>query len=275
MKVIRVLVACEFSGTVRDEFERLGHFARSVDLLPTEKLKTPVTFRGDFSCYNCETFDATCEDCQHEEPWCHLHNMHAYECICLGPTEDEAEYADSCEEGARHLSGDLFSVEDIESYDLLIAHPPCTRLTNSGVRWLHEAPPGKTLEQMWAELDEAATFYKRIRDLPVKFKAIENPVMHKYARERINVGPRQVVQPWWFGERAFKATGFELVNLPELVATNKLTPPKPGTAEHKAWSAIHLAPPGPDRWKFRSKTFPGIAHAIAEQWSTYITSVAA
>jgi hypothetical protein len=75
------------------------------------------------------------------------------------------------------------------------------------------------------------------------------------------------VQPWWFGDPAFKATSLYLRGLPPLVPTNRLTPPKPGTDEHKAWSAIHRAPPGPNRWAFRSRTFDGIAAAMADQWS--------
>jgi len=252
---MRVLVACEFSGTVRDAFTARGHYARSVDLLPTEA-HAAVVFAGDLP---------VCECCG-EEPWCELHEMHYGDCVCVGPTEDEAEYSADGLSGGRHLSGDLFTLPDIEYFDLLIAHPPCTRLTNSGVRWLHEPPPGKTLAQMWGDLDAAATFYKRIRALPIVRKASENPVMHKYARERIDIGPRQVVQPWMFGERAFKATGFELINLPRLVETDRLTPPKPGTEEHKVWSKIHRASPGPDRWKARSRTFPGIADAMASQW---------
>lgn len=263
---MRVLVACEFSGTVRDAFERRGHFVRSVDLLPTEKLTTPVKFRADFGCVAHEQYTPGCEDCEYDEPWCHEHGQPAYECTCLGPTEDEAEYADSCEHGARHLAGDIFSLDDIQSYDLLIAHPPCTRLTNSGVRWLHVPPPGKTLQEMWDGLDAAAEFYRRVRALPIRRKAIENPVMHKYARERIQIGARQVVQPWWFGDRAFKATGFELIHLPPLLPTNRLTPPASNTDEHKAWSQIHRASPGPDRWKIRSRTFQGIADAMAAQW---------
>lgn len=151
-------------------------------------------------------------------------------------------------------------------WDLGIFHPPCTRLTNSGVRWLHAPPPGKTKDEMWHELEEAVKFYKALRDAPIPKKALENPIMHKYARELIGSTKRQVVQPWWFGEEAFKATGFELIGLPELKATNRLTPPKPGTDEHKAWSKIHRASPGPNRWKERSRTFEGIANAMAEQW---------
>jgi hypothetical protein len=98
---------------------------------------------------------------------------------------------------------------------------------------------------MWLELEEGVAFYKALRDAPIPKKAIENPIMHKYARERIEVGFRQVVQPWWFGEPFFKATGLELINLPPLVPTMKLLPPTKGTPEHKAWSAVHLAPPVP------------------------------
>lgn len=144
-------------------------------------------------------------------------------------------------------------------WDLMIAHPPCTRLTNSGVRWLHE-------RNLWKELEEAAEFYKALRNLPIPKKAIENPIMHHYAKDLLQIGKRQIVQPWWFGEEAFKATGLELIGLPELKPTNKLTPPKPGTAEHKKWSSVHRASPGPDRWKERSRTFAGIAKAMAEQW---------
>jgi hypothetical protein len=74
------------------------------------------------------------------------------------------------------------------------------------------------------------------------------------------------VQPWWFGDPFFKATGWELIGLPPLKPTNKLTPPKKGTPEHKAWSAVHMASPGPDRWKERSRSFPGMAAACAAQW---------
>ena len=119
---------------------------------------------------------------------------------------------------------------------------------------------------MWDELEAGAKFYLELRDAPIDKKVIENSIMHKYARELIKPGYRQVVQPWWFGDKAFKATGLELINLPDLIPTNKLTPPKPGTEEHKKWSLIHRMPPGPDREKLRSKTFPGIAKALAEQY---------
>lgn len=201
---MKVLVACEYSGTVRDEFIKLGHDAISCDLLPTDK---------------------------------------------PGP----------------HYQGNVLDIIN-DGFDLMIAHPPCTRLTNSGVRWLHKPPKGKTLDQMWLELDEAAEFYLALRDAKIPKKAIENPIMHKYAKERINPGYRQVIQPHWFGEPYFKATGLELIGLPDLIPTNKLNIPEKGTDKYKKWSAIHRASPGPDRWKFRSTTFPGIGKAMADQW---------
>ena len=201
---MKVLVACEYSGRVRDAFIAAGHKAISCDLLPTE---------------------------------------------VPGP----------------HYQGDICDILD-NGWDLMIAHPPCTRLTNAGVRWLHIPPPGRTLEEMWVDLEKAVGFYKLLRDAKIAKKAIENPIMHRYAKERINPGVRQVVQPWWFGEREFKATGFELIGLQPLEATNKITPPATGTDEHKAWSVVHRMSPGPDRWKNRSRTYQGIANAMAEQW---------
>lgn len=164
-----------------------------------------------------------------------------------------------------HLQCDVREVLHL-GWDLMIAHPVCKRLANSGVRWLHEPPAGKSREEMWADLEKAAEFYRLLRDAPIPQKAIENPVMHAHAIELVKPGYRQVVQPWWFGDPTFKATGFELIGLPDLVPTNKLTPPKPGTDEHKAWSWVHRMPPGPNRERERSKFQPGIARAMAEQW---------
>lgn len=199
-----VLVACEYSGVVRDAFIKMGHNAISCDLLPTDE---------------------------------------------SGP----------------HYQGDVMDIIN-DGWDMMIAHPACTRLTNAGVRWLIKPPPSKTLVQMWAELFEGAEFYKKLRDANIPKICVENPIMHCHARELIKPGPRQIVQPWWFGDEAFKATGFELIGLPDLKATNKLVPPKKGSDDHKKWSFIHMASPGPDRWKLRSTTFKGIAHAMAEQW---------
>ena len=183
----------------------------------------------------------------------------------LLPADDNSPY---------HYQGDVRNILN-DGWDMMIAHPECTRLTNAGVRWLHVPPAGKTLEQMWEELEEAVEFYKLLRDARIPLKAIENPIMHYHARERIKMGHRQVVQPWWFGDKAFKATGLELIGLPDLVPTNKLVPPKPGTEEHKEWSFIHRATPGKDRWKLRSKSFPGIMGAMAAQWSNLTRQEAA
>lgn len=201
---MKVLVACEYSGRVRDAFINLGHEAISCDLLPTES---------------------------------------------PGP----------------HYQGNVLDL-DLKQFDLMIAHPPCTRLANSGVRWLSSPPKGKTVNDMQEELLEAVAFYKALRNAPISKKCIENPIMHKHAKALIELGERQVVQPWWFGDKTFKATGYELIGLPKLVETNRLEPPKKGTLEHKAWSWIHLAPPSNDRWKIRSRTPFGIAKAMAEQW---------
>ncbi len=164
-----------------------------------------------------------------------------------------------------HLQQDVLTVLN-DGWDIMIAHPPCTRLANSGVRWLKEPPKSKTIVEMWRDFFEGCRFYDQIRSAPIKKKCIENPIMHKHAKEVLGNIERQIVQPWWFGDKAFKATGFELHGLPELKATNKLTPPAKGTKEYSEWSLIHRMSPGPDRAKLRSKTFPGIAEAMADQW---------
>ena len=177
----------------------------------------------------------------------------------------------------RHITGDVRDVLG-EGWDLLVvAHPPCFRLCNSGVRWLHTPPPGRTRDEMWAELEEGVALFSACWRAPVERVAVENPIMPRHARERMpaDLPKPQIVQPWWFGEPFFKATGFYTRGLPALTPTDKLTPPAPGTEEHKAWSAVHRAPPGPDRWRFRSRTFEGVAAACADQWGGAINTRAA
>lgn len=167
----------------------------------------------------------------------------------------------------RHFIGDVRDYLHLGWDLVIIMHPPCTRLCNSGVRWLRVPPPGRALEDMWRELEEAAALFSACLNAPVERVCVENPIMHRYGRERIvNYRKPQIVQPWWFGDPFFKATGLHLRNLPMLRATNRLVPPAPGTDEHKAWSAIHRAPPGPNRWQDRSRTFDGLAGAFAQQW---------
>jgi len=179
--------------------------------------------------------------------------------VDLLPSEDRSN---------KHILGDVRDYLH-DGWDLLaVMHPPCTRLCNSGVRWLHQPPPGRTKEEMWAELEECADLFSACWNAPIDRVAVENPVMHRHAKELIvNYRPAsQTVQPWWFGDPAFKATGLYLRGLPLLQPTNKLTPPKPGTPEHRAWSIVHMAVPGPDRWHQRSRTFQGLASAMALQW---------
>ncbi len=195
MKPLKVLVACEYSGTVRDAFIRLGHNAMSCDLLPTER---------------------------------------------DGP----------------HYQGD---VRDIlyEDWDLMIAHPPCTRLANSGVRWLHE-------RNLWDDMTEAAEFFKLLLDAPIPHIAVENPIPHKYALEIIGQKYDQKIQPWQFGHGETKATCLWLRGLPLLEPTNIVE-----GREQRLWKL----PPSKDRWKLRAKTFEGIAEAMATQWSNYILNM--
>lgn len=208
---LKVLIACEYSGVVRNAFLAAGHDAWSCDLLPSE------------------------------------------------------------DGSNRHMIDDARNHID-EDWDMLVvAHPPCTRLCNSGVRWLHEPPAGRSREELWAELDDGASFFSDLWNCRIPHRAVENPTMHRYARERIvNYTKPQYVQPWWFGEPTFKAIGLWTHDLPPLEATDVLDPPAKGTADYRAWSWVHNAPPGPDRWKDRSRFFPGVAKAMAEQWGGHV-----
>ena len=159
----------------------------------------------------------------------------------------------------RHIRCDVREILN-DGWDLLIvAHPPCTRLCLSGVRWLHEPPKGRTKEEMWRELEEAADLFSTLWNAPIPRRAIENPVMHRYARERIRNyrPPAQYIQPWQFGHGETKKTGLWLHNLPPLKPTNIVEGRTP---------RVHRLPPSPRRWMERSRTYPGIAAAMAEQW---------
>lgn len=172
----------------------------------------------------------------------------------------------------RHIRGDIRRIMHY-GWDLMaVMHPPCTRLCNSGVRWLETGTRKRTRDELWADLEDGAALFSDCWNAPIQHVAIENPVMHKHARERIrNYRPAaQHVQPWWFGDPFFKSTGLYLRNLPELVETDRLVPPKRGTPEHKAWSKIARMPPGPNRSTDRSRTFPGIANAMAAQWGDFL-----
>lgn len=202
-RALRVLVACEFSGTVRRAFSALGHDAWSCDLLPAE------------------------------------------------------------DRSNKHIIGDARDIL-ADGWDLLmVAHPPCTRLCNSGVRWLSVPPPGRELADMWAELDDAAdlfsAFWNADVDHGIERVCIENPVMHKHAKSRIRgYAPfAQSVQPWQFGHAETKRTCFWLKGLPPL---------QPTQIVDGRVARVHTMSPGPDRWKERSRFFPGVAAAMADQW---------
>ncbi len=161
--------------------------------------------------------------------------------------------------GNRHIVGDAREILN-DCWDfLIVAHPPCTRLCNSGVRWLFNPPAGKTVTQMWSDLDEGAALFSAFWNAPIPRVAVENPVMHSHAKARIvnYAPPAQSVQPWQFGHGETKRTCLWLRNLPPLRPTNIVG---------GRWARVHRMPPGPDRWKERSRFFPGIAEAMADQW---------
>lgn len=139
-------------------------------------------------------------------------------------------------------------------WDLMIAHPPCTRLCNSGVRWLRE-------RNLWHELDDAAAFFRELLDAPIPRIAVENPIPHKYAVERIGRSYDFTTQPYEHGDPYTKRTAFWLKGLPPLVPSNPVAGREP---------AVHRASPSPDRWRERSRTYPGLAKAMADQWGTEV-----
>jgi len=186
---VKVLVACEFSGIVRDAFIKRGHDVVSVDLLPSEQ---------------------------------------------EGP----------------HIVGDVVEVLD-QGWDLMIAHPPCTYLAVSGARWFKDRQE---------EQQDALSFFKKLLDSNIPKIAIENPIGVVSTKIR---KPDQIIQPWQFGHEETKSTCLWLKNLPLLsptkimeVRNKNLTP-----------SGQNKLGPSPTRWKERSRTYKGIAEAMAEQWT--------
>lgn len=143
-----------------------------------------------------------------------------------------------------HYKGDVQDILE-HGWDLMVAHPPCTHLAVSGARWFHL----KKKEQ-----EEALEFVKLLMDAPIRKIAIENPISVISSRIR---KPDQVIQPWQFGHEETKATCLWLKNLPKLEPTKIMAKREP-----KVWKM----PPSEDRWKLRSKTYQGIAEAMAEQW---------
>jgi len=180
---MKVLVACEFSGIVREAFKAKGHDAWSCDLLPTE---IP----------------------------------------------------------GQHIQGDVLTILN-DGWDLMIAHPPCTHLAVSGARWFKDKK---------GEQEAALEFVRMLMSASIPKICIENPVSVISTRIR---KPDQIIQPWQFGHGGTKATCLWLKDLPKIVPTN--------IVEGRT-GRVHHEPPGPERWKNRSRTFSGIANAMAEQW---------
>lgn len=166
----------------------------------------------------------------------------------IEPAEDKNKY---------HIQDDVLN-HIHNDWDLIIAHPPCTYLANSGVRWLHEYP------ERWDMLDNACNFFNEFLKLDCKY-CVENPIPHKYAKERLLFNYNQKIQPYEFGHYEQKATCLWLNGLPYLRSTNnvkhitKKLPDKKRQRLYHSWSSK-------DRQKIRSRTFHGIAEAMAEQW---------
>lgn len=173
---------------------------------------------------------------------------HAVTSVDLLPAEDGANYVDTGSKLGFHRQEDVFRFlawRGVKEFDLMIAHPPCTDLAVSGARWFKEKA---------AEQERALDFVRHLMALPTPRIAIENPVSVISTKIR---KPDQIIQPYNFGDPFRKTTCLWLKNLPKLKYTSDLT-----TGEQKCWKE----PPSPDRWKNRSRTYPGFANAMAEQW---------
>lgn len=194
---MKILVACEYSGTVRRAFAALGHEVTSCDLLPSD------------------------------------------------------------DNSKDHYQGDVFDLLKNNKYDLMIAHPPCTHLAVSGAAWF-KAKRESGVQQ------EALEFVRRLMDTDIPKICIENPVSIISTQIR---KPEQIIQPWMFGHTEQKKTCLWLKNLPNLVDTNNVYD-EMMTLPRKDREKMHYLPPSPDRWKLRSKTYQGIAVAMANQWGS-------
>ncbi len=195
---MKVLVACEYSGAVRDAFRARGHDAMSCDLLPTD---------------------------------------------APGP----------------HYQGDVRDVLG-GGWDLMVAHPPCTYLSVSGMHWTRRGLRDPNLTE------DALAFVRLLMDAPIPRIAIENPVSVISSGIR---KPDQIIQPWQFGHDASKKTCLWLVGLPPLRPTQVIEPRLVNGRQrwgNQTDSGQNRLSPSPDRWKIRSATFPGIAAAMADQW---------
>lgn len=196
---MRILIACEYSGTVRDAFAAKGHYAVSCDLLPTDA-------------------------------------------------------------PGQHYQGDVFDIIN-DGWDMMVAHPPCTYLSVSGMHWTARGLRDPQLTE------DALDFVRRLMAAPIPRIAVENPISVISSRIR---KPDQIINPWQFGHDASKRTCLWLKDLPLLTPT-KIIEPRIVNGK-KRWanqtdSGQNRLPPSENRWKIRSETYEGIAQAMAEQWS--------
>lgn len=158
-----------------------------------------------------------------------------------------------------HHQGDVLDLMG-EPFDLVIAHPPCTYLAVSGVRWLHSDPT------RWQRLIDGADFFRAMFGFNSPRIAVENPIQHRYATKIHGQGrPDQIVQPWMFGHPETKATGLWLRGLPPLIPTDDVRAVM-ATLPKSQQQRIHHLPPGADRGHLRSLSYAGIAQAMADQW---------
>ena len=251
MKPLRVLVACEFTGAVRDAFTALGHEAWSCDLLPNE---TPgLHYQGDVRHLLGGWMPVRhYVECDPEgDGLCQLTETDTSECPCVGPTQDEVEYLEN-EHG-------LFGrPTDRPNWDLMIAHPPCTYLCSSGLHWNKRRP------ERAKQTEEALDFVRLLLDAPIPRIALENPIGCISTRIR---KPNQTIQPWQFGHAESKATCLWLKGLPLLEPTLIVEKPTSGHWDNQTPSGQNKLGPSADRWKLRSKTYQGIAEAFATQYT--------
>jgi len=194
----------------------------------------------------------------------------------VGPmSEDDGHASHMVTDALRYTEGgDLHHLV----WDLVIAHPTCTYLTNSGVRWLHEKCDDGTLTdrawRRWGQLIEGIRFFNAMKTANSRHIAVENPVPHKYAREGFDgiagIGaPTQSVQPYMFGHTETKRTCWWLHNLPPLVATDDVKA-ETMALPYAERAKVHYASPGPNRGMERSALVQGMADAIADQWGTHV-----
>lgn len=189
---------------------------------------------------------------------------------------------EAAEDGSnRHIRCDIRDGILSEGWDLLcVMHPPCTRLCRSGRRWMSgpgkwttpkQLPHGKTLADMLSEFEEGVSIFTACWSAPIDRVAIENPEMNDLARDRMpsDLPAPEIVQPFWFGEPSYKATGWYLRGLPKLASTDMLQEPERGSDDWKSWNRIHRMSPGPERTRLRSRSFPGMMGAAADQWGGY------